>query len=176
MDIFTYCPVCGQRLPEPVEPPDKLLVQTCPACGTEHWRNAKPCAGALVVRDGRVLLGRRAIEPALGKWDIPGGFLKPWEHPRDGAARELLEETGLQVEPGAICAIVTDTYADQLYTLTVYYFARVLRGEEHPDDDVAELRWFAADELPGEYAFGHSAQVLSAWAASAGAADCSAKR
>lgn len=171
MDIFTYCPVCGQRLPEPVVPSGRLLVQTCPACGTDHWRNAKPCAGALVVRDGRVLLGRRAIEPALGKWDIPGGFLLPWEHPRDGAAREVLEETGLRVEPGAICAIVTDTYADQAYTLTVYYFARVLGGEEHPDDDVAELRWFAADELPDEYAFGHCAQVLSAWAASAAASE-----
>jgi ADP-ribose pyrophosphatase YjhB (NUDIX family) len=118
-----------------------------------------------VVRDGEVLLGRRAVEPARGCWDIPGGFLEPWEHPADGAAREVAEETGLLVRPKEIIATVVDTYQDRVYTLNVYYLAEVVGGTERAADDLAELRWFAAAELPSALAFPHCAQVLDAWQA-----------
>jgi ADP-ribose pyrophosphatase YjhB (NUDIX family) len=140
--------------------------QTCSACGAVHFRNAKPCAGALVVRDGRVLLGRRAVAPARGCWDIPGGFLDPWEHPADGAVREVAEETGLQVRLTGLLAVVVDTYHERDYTLNVYYLAEVLGGTEHPADDLAELRWFGPAELPEELAFPHCRGVLAAWQAS----------
>jgi ADP-ribose pyrophosphatase YjhB (NUDIX family) len=139
--------------------------QTCSACGAVHFRNAKPCAGALVVRDGRVLLGRRAVEPARGCWDIPGGFLNPWEHPADAAIREVAEETGLQVRLGQLLTMLVDTYEESDYTLNVYYLAEVVEGVERPADDVAELRWFGPDELPRELAFPHCAQVLALYQA-----------
>jgi 8-oxo-dGTP pyrophosphatase MutT (NUDIX family) len=53
----------------------------------------------LLVRDGRVLIGRRKIEPRKGHWDLPGGFLEEGELPLDGLRREFLEETGLDVRP-----------------------------------------------------------------------------
>ena len=61
---------------------------------TQDSSNAKPTGSALVVREGRVPLVRRAIEPARGAWDIPGGFLEHDEHPEAGAVRELQEGTG----------------------------------------------------------------------------------
>jgi 8-oxo-dGTP diphosphatase len=134
-----------------------------------HYRNAKPCAGALVVRDGQVLLGRRAIDPAKGSWDIPGGFLEPWEHPADAAVREVAEETGLQVKLTQLLSVAIDTYHDEYYTLNLYYVAEIVGGVEQAADDLAELRWFAPDELPAEYAFAHSHDVLAAWQALAGA-------
>jgi ADP-ribose pyrophosphatase YjhB (NUDIX family) len=163
--LFRFCPDCGQRLPEPTEAPARLLAQTCPACQAVHYRNAKPCAGALVVRDGRLLLGRRAEPPALGAWDIPGGFLEPWEHPAEGAIREVAEETGLQVRPLGLFAVVVDTYDQgRWYCLNMYYLAEVVGGAERPADDLAELRWFAPDELP-EMAFPAQNDVLRVWAA-----------
>ena len=54
---------------------------------------------ALVERDGRLLLGRRAFDPSVGLWDLPGGFLEENEHPLDALVRELREETGLEIEP-----------------------------------------------------------------------------
>jgi ADP-ribose pyrophosphatase YjhB (NUDIX family) len=163
--VFRYCPDCGGRLIPPDPPAERVVSQVCPTCATEHFRNAKPCAGALVIRDGRALLGRRAIEPARGRWDIPGGFLNPWEHPADAAVRELQEETGLSIRLVRILSVVMDTYQDRDYTLNIYYLAEVVGGAEAPADDLAELRWFAPAELPLDLAFPHASQVLEAWRA-----------
>ena len=163
--VFRFCPACGAPLPPPAEPPERLVRQQCPACGAIHYKNAKPTASALVVKDGRVLLGRRSVEPLLGRWDVPGGYLEPWEDPLDGVKRELLEETGLIIEPTDVLAILIDTYGDSsLYTFNVYYLARLVGGDMQPADDVSELRWFARDELP-EVAFESGREALLLWAA-----------
>src|SRR4051794_4274090 len=85
-----FCSHCAAELPSP--PP-----VTCERCGASHYANPKPCGGALVTRDGRLLLIRRATEPYRGSWDIPGGFCEPREHPAAAAEREVREETGLEV-------------------------------------------------------------------------------
>jgi ADP-ribose pyrophosphatase YjhB (NUDIX family) len=163
MYAFRFCPDCGAQLPE-LQDADRVLAQTCNTCSAIHWRNAKPCAGALVVSDGRVLLGRRAVEPARGAWDIPGGFLEPWELPQHAAAREVLEETGLVVETDDDPFIVViDRYADRDYTLNLYYRAEIVGGSPRPADDLAELHWFAPGELPTDLAFAHCAEVLNKW-------------
>jgi ADP-ribose pyrophosphatase YjhB (NUDIX family) len=129
-----------------------------------HYRNAKPTAGALIVREGKVLLGRRAVEPFLGWWDIPGGFLDPWEHPADGVVREVREETGLIVLPGELLSVIVDTYGDGGdYTLNFYYLAANVAGEPRPADDVAELGWFAPEALPEQVAFASGRQALATW-------------
>ena len=161
MYVFRFCPDCGAEMPR-VEA-ERVLSQSCDACGAVHWRNAKPCAGALVVQDGRVLLGRRAVEPARGAWDIPGGFVEPWELPADAAVREVREETGLEVRLARLLTIVIDTYAGRDYTLNVYYVAEPIGGTLQPADDLAEVQWFAPDGLPSEFAFAHCAEVLAEW-------------
>jgi 8-oxo-dGTP diphosphatase len=160
-----FCPVCGNRLSG--KPPLE-----CPRCGTQHWRNAKPCAGALVVRDGRLLLLRRANEPWFGRWDIPGGFCDAEEHPMATAAREAREETGIEVEITGFLGMWLDRYPDPnepdrpVVTLNAYYHA-VAPGDAPglPEPgEASELRWFAPDELPAEIAFpDHAAAVLTAW-------------
>jgi len=131
-----------------------------------HYRNAKPCAGAIIVRDGHVLLGRRNREPYRDWWDIPGGFLDPWEHPADAVVREVAEETGLVVQPTEVLGIFPDTYGaeeDADYTLNVYYLVDVISGEPQPADDLAELAWFAAGALPERIAFPNAREVLALW-------------
>lgn len=163
MSLFRFCPSCGQRLPVPDVPPERLLRQDCPACGAVHFKNAKPTASALIIQDGRVLLGRRAVEPRRGCWDTPGGYLEPWEAPEDGVRREVREETGLEIEPTELLAILVDTYAEPgAYTLNLYYLARIVGGQLCAADDVAELRWFPADALP-EVAFASGQRALELW-------------
>jgi hypothetical protein len=99
---WKFCTTCGGPLAAALESHGP---QRCDACGAEHFRNSKPCAGALIARDGRVLLARRAVEPFKGHWDIPGGFLHENEHPEDGVRREILEETGLRVQLAGLLGI-----------------------------------------------------------------------
>jgi ADP-ribose pyrophosphatase YjhB (NUDIX family) len=129
-----------------------------------HFLNSKPCAGGLVVRDGRLLLVRRAFEPFKGWWDVPGGFLEAGEHPVDGVVRELREETGLEVRPGDLFGIYMDRYgADGHPTLNVYYRCEVVGGAERAGDDAAELGWFAPDALPDRIAFENGRQIIADW-------------
>lgn len=161
-----FCPRCGGLLETVVRPGDDRPRQACVACGRVHYRNAKPCAGALIVRDGCVLLVKRAIQPFLGWWDIPGGFLEEDEHPQAGAIREVREETSLEVRLTGLLGFYVDRYSysdEGEYCLNIYFLAEVVGGREQPGDDAADLAWFAPDTLPKEIAFDHVRVVLADW-------------
>ena len=136
----------------------------CRACGHVNWRNAKACAGVLIVRNGKVLLVRRATEPYRGDWDIPGGFCEEDEHPADAAVREVREETGLEIELTGLFGLWMDEYEGQ-HTLNVYYLAHPLGTKIHVGDDADGAAWFAPDALPARIAFENGRKVLRAWAA-----------
>jgi ADP-ribose pyrophosphatase YjhB (NUDIX family) len=102
---------------------------------------------------------------------VPGGFCGPREHPKDAAAREVREETGLVVRVGSIAGIWMDTYAPEgphadKVTLNVYFHAEIDGPERTTTDpnEVTEIGWFRPEELPRELAFpGHVPALLAAW-------------
>jgi 8-oxo-dGTP diphosphatase len=102
------------------------------------------CAGA-VVRDasGRLLLVRRAHEPAIGKWSLPGGRIEPGETPAHAAAREVREETGLEVEIGELLQTVDIWGGYRVHD----FAATVLGGQLRAGDDASDVRWCAPDEV-----------------------------
>lgn len=160
---WRFCPRCAHAL----EHGEGRV--TCGSCGFVGYANSSPCACALVEDEqGRLLLARRAVEPYRGLWDAPGGFLEEHEHPLHGLRRELREETGLEIEPVAFLGVWMDWYGggpDASATLNMFWTARIAGGEARAADDVAELRWFAPDELPPseELAFTLLPSVLAAW-------------
>lgn len=166
MPEVRFCSACGAELSS--QPP-----VACSSCGTKHWRNPKPCANAVVVEEGKVLLVRRAQAPWEGAWCSPGGFSEAGEHPIETVEREVLEETGLRVAVTGYIGVWVDEYTDELavpstdFINVAYYTAEPLGGPEGPVDEneVSELRWFGWDELPRELAPPHT---LSAVLASAG--------
>lgn len=161
MSAFTFCPRCGSQLA--VDAAHPVAPQKCFCCGSTHYHNSKPCAGALIVEGDRVLLAERGIEPHRGDWDVPGGFLEPGEDPLEGARREVREETGLEVDLEGPFAILVDRYSysnEMDYTLNVYYVARITGGVPKPADDVASLRWFPIAEPPNQIAFEHCRELL----------------
>jgi 8-oxo-dGTP diphosphatase len=165
LEGWRWCPRCRTELQ------GDLSRLECPSCGFVNYASSKPTAGALVEdADGRVLLARRAHEPFKGRWDIPGGFLEEGEAPLDGIRRELREETGLDVEPLEFVGAWMDRYGGDSTaeaTLNMYWTARSLGGDPRPADDVDELHWFPAEELPAaeELAFENVPLVLAAWRA-----------
>src|SRR3954465_8803970 len=82
LDGWRVCPRCGHELEK-----RELGHLGCPGCGSEYYANSAPAVQGVLERDGRVLLARRAIEPRLGYWDLPGGVLEEGEGPLDGARR-----------------------------------------------------------------------------------------
>lgn len=135
----------------------------CSACGHTFYANPSPSVCALVVRDGRLLLARRAGDPGKGKWDMPGGFVEEGEDPLDALRRELQEETGLDVEVGEFFGVYADWYFER-GTLNLYWLAAA-DGEPNATDDISEVAWFSPDELPArdEIAFENVARVLARW-------------
>jgi ADP-ribose pyrophosphatase YjhB (NUDIX family) len=134
----------------------------CVRCEFIFYQNSKPTSSVLVVERGRVLLAKRGIEPYLGWWDIPGGFLENGEHPEAGAVREVAEETGLQIKLTELLGIYIDTYGRSgEYTLNLCYTADLVSGRPNPASDVTELRWFDLDALPDQVAFNWSRDALA---------------
>jgi 8-oxo-dGTP diphosphatase len=121
----------------------------------------------LLVRDGRVLIGRRKIEPRKGHWDLPGGFLEEGELPLDGLRREFLEETGLDVRPVEWIGAHVDPYDDH-FVLGLTWIVEA-EGDPVPADDVEELAWFRPGEIPEEMAFPSQNDVLRLWVQRQGA-------
>lgn len=162
LDDWRHCPRCATAVTA-----DAGRFE-CPRCGFATYAHSKPTASGVVVDDGgRVLLSKRAKDPFAGKWDLPGGFLEEGEHPLDGVKRELREEAGIEIGYERLLGIWMDRYEYRrrvVETLNIYYTARLAEGAPEPADDVAEFRWFAANEVPlDELAFAHIPEVLSAW-------------
>jgi ADP-ribose pyrophosphatase YjhB (NUDIX family) len=156
LDSWRFCPRCGESL---TRAGDGHVV--C-ARGHEHWANAIPGVQGVLERDGRVLLALRAIEPRRGYWDLPGGLVDETEGPENALRREFLEETGLDVALGAFLGVRIEPYGERhVFSLTWTVHAE---GTPVAADDVAELRWFAPDEIP-EMAFPGQDVVLAAWVA-----------
>lgn len=165
---WKLCPVCGGQLATLQHEPDAQPHVECASCGRAYFANPKPCTTALAEHpDGRLLLVRRAIEPFLGYWDLPGGFMEEGEHAPDAVLRELLEETGLRGELLGLLSVHPDRYGERhASTLNLFYRVRV----ENPGDacaasDVAELGWFPCSELPprDELAFECVPAAIADW-------------
>jgi ADP-ribose pyrophosphatase YjhB (NUDIX family) len=115
--------------------------------------------GGVVIEDGRALLIKRGSEPLLGQWSIPGGTLELGESLQHGVARELLEETGLEVQVldmiEAFDRIFLDPTAPnagdrsrpKYHYVIVDYLCERLAGEAKAGSDVTDVAYAREDEL-----------------------------
>jgi ADP-ribose pyrophosphatase YjhB (NUDIX family) len=108
--------------------------------------------GAVIVSGHRALLVRRNTEPLRGEWSVPGGMLELGETLRDGVRREVLEETGLTVEPGEVLDVFDSIFTDasgrtQYHYVLIDYLCRPLSGDARPGSDVSDVRWVGPEAL-----------------------------
>jgi ADP-ribose pyrophosphatase YjhB (NUDIX family) len=105
--------------------------------------------GALVHDDDRrLLLVRRAREPGLGRWSVPGGQVEPGESDEAAVRREALEETGLHVTVGMLVGTVIRPGPDgELYDIRDYACALAVQTPPVAGDDAAEVRWATRADL-----------------------------
>jgi len=107
-----------------------------------------PCVGAVVTdAEGRLLMIKRGHEPAAGLWSIPGGRIEPGETDAEALVREMLEETGLTVEPGRLLGRVQRAGLGGTVIDIRDYAATVISGTLRAGDDAADVRWVIAAEM-----------------------------
>ena len=155
---YEFCPRCAGRFESrrlKDGDPERLV---CGACGFVFYLGPKLVAGAIVELDGGMVLIQRAIEPGYGLWTFPGGFVERGEVAEAAAARETLEETGLEIEVTGIVGLYT--YEDQAPAIAVFA-ARVTGGEPAPLDETLDVRAFPREGLPwSEMAFPSTEHAL----------------
>lgn len=133
---YKFCPQCKNDLDLSGEFP------YCKDCNLTIYKNSKPCSSVLIIKDGKVLMSKRGIEPYKGDWDTIGGFLKSGEHPEVGALREVMEETGLTIKITGLLGIYMDKYGENGDdTQSNVYLAEIISGDIKPQDDVSSLEW-----------------------------------
>lgn len=126
--------------------------RVCPACRYVYFTDPKVGVGVAVVEDGRLLLIKRAMNPERGKWSLPAGFIDQGEDPKDAAAREALEETGLIVRIEGVLDVFHNPPGTGGASVFILYRAQIIGGELAAADDAADAGFFALDQLP-ELAF-----------------------
>ena len=158
-----FCPACGRPVEQRLLEADHRPRLVC-ADGHVTWRNPRVVVGTLPVEGGRVWLARRAIEPAIGLWGNPSGFLELGESVQEGARRETEEETELRVEVGRLIGVYSRPHVG---VVTIAFEASVVGGRPEPAAETSELRAFAPDEIPwDEIAFTTAESALRDWVAS----------
>jgi 8-oxo-dGTP diphosphatase len=107
--------------------------------------------GAVIIADGRVLLVKRGHPPLAGEWSIPGGMLEVGERVREAAVREVLEETGLTVEPADLLGVYDRILPDSggkahYHYVLIDFLCRRVSGEPKAAGDADDVRWFTWEE------------------------------
>lgn len=159
MDLHdvNYCLRCGTAL---------ILAErygrerkTCPACDWVYFADPKVAVATLILKDGKVLLARRGINPGRGRWTLPAGFVDAGEDPARAAERECLEEAGIQVKVTGLLTVIFGQEHPRGAHIIIFYRADIILGELTPGDDVDQVAFFDYSMLP-PLAFQSTRQVL----------------
>ena len=157
LDDVNFCTRCGERLA--LAERFGRLRPVCAACGWIYFADPKVAAAALIEKNGRVLLARRANDPQRGLWTLPAGFVDAGEDPRRAVEREVFEETGLSGQVTGLLDVLYGQEHPRGAHILIVYRLEVTGGELRPGDDVDQVGFFARDDLP-PLAFQTTYQIL----------------
>lgn len=143
--MITYCPDCAHPVEYRVPDGDDRERAVCSNCSTVHYHNPRVITGTLPLWEGRVLLCRRDIEPRLGFWTLPAGFLELEETTEQGALRETWEEAKARVSIRHLLGLYNIRRVNQIYLI---YLADLDRPDFAPTPESSEVKLFAFDEIP----------------------------
>ncbi|HEX5805671.1 MAG TPA: NUDIX hydrolase [Macromonas sp.] len=146
-----HCRQCGTEVEHRVpDDGDTKTRAVCPSCGTIHYENPLNVVGTVPYwgpQGEQVLLCKRNIEPRLGKWTLPAGFMELGESTAEGALRETIEEAGADIEMEGLFTLLNVVRAGQVH---LYYRARLRSDRFDPGFETQEARLFHEHEIPWE--------------------------
>jgi 8-oxo-dGTP diphosphatase len=160
-NTYTYCPHCAASLVE--KRIYNALRSTCPACGFIYFLDPKVVTVVVVQHAGKLLLGRRNIDPGKGLWSFVSGYVDRGEKVEEAAVREVKEETNLDVQLDNLLGIYSENGNPHV---VIAYRASVVNDDVSEmagqPDEVSELAFFTREEMP-DLAFPMDRQILQDW-------------
>ncbi len=155
---YRFCPRCGGALAPRIvksNEPERLV---CENCSFIFYQDPKVVAGTICMLDGGVVLLRRGIEPAMGKWVFPGGYVDRGESTTEAAVRETLEESCLEVATRSLLGVYSYPKSSNII---IVYVAEVVGGTLAAGDESTEAGTFPLSRIPwDELAFPSTAEAL----------------
>jgi ADP-ribose pyrophosphatase YjhB (NUDIX family) len=156
---YRFCPRCGGGLDRRVVKANEPKRLVCQVCSFIFYQDPKVVAGTVISLDGGIVLLKRSVEPALGKWVFPGGYVDRGESVQDAAVRETKEESQLDVQLGPLLNVYSYTRSPNVI---VVYVADVIAGELAAGDESLEARIFSPNDVPWqELAFDSTRDALN---------------
>src|SRR5499425_2216371 len=155
---YRFCPRCGgdleKRIVKPTEP--KRLV--CLNCSFIFYQDPKVVAGTIFTLNGGIVLLKRGVEPAMGKWVFPSGYVDRGESVQDAAIRETKEESQVDVKLGPLLNVYSYPRSPNVI---VVYTAEIIGGEPVAADESVEAGSFPPAKIPwDELAFDSTRDAL----------------
>jgi len=162
-----FCHFCARPLIRCfVDDRDRLF---CQNCQVPIYENPVPASAVVLVdKNHRVLLVKRAVEPKIGYWCLPGGFMELHETPESSALRELEEETGICGKIERLIGLTTHESPRYHTILMMGFLVKTFQGQPIAGDDASDVKFFAPEHLP-EIAFSSHARFIQMYMDSLGA-------
>lgn len=145
---MNYCSHCGASVIQKIPPGDNLPRHVCNQCELIHYHNPKIVAGCIPEWEDQILLCRRAIEPRLGLWTFPAGFMELGESTEQAAIRETKEEARAEVEITALYAVLSLPHIGQVYLV---FRGRMLAPTCEAGEESLEVRLFPLAAIPWDH-------------------------
>jgi ADP-ribose pyrophosphatase YjhB (NUDIX family) len=156
-----YCSQCGEKVNLKIPLDDNRERFVCNHCDLVHYQNPNNVCGAILTSGDRVLLCKRAIEPRLGFWTLPAGFMENNETVAEAAARESMEEANAQSGPLSLFGVFSMPYISQVHLM---FHGQLISDDVFPGIESLEVGLFRQDEIPwDDLAFpviGHSLRLF----------------
>ena len=139
----------------------KYRNEPCPTCGA--FTNRGVTIDAVIVKDGKILLIKRGVEPFKRYWGLIGGYVGWDETVEDAVRRELKEELGLDATSLRFIKLYSNPDRHPKQSIDMAYAVEVT-GDPRPGDDAVDFHWYPIDALPNELAFDHK-QIIEDYCA-----------
>ena len=144
---MNYCSSCGEKVSLVIPEGDNRQRHVCNSCDTIHYENPKIVTGCIPEWQDKILLCKRAIEPRIGLWTLPAGFMENRETNIEGAARETAEEANAKVDNMQLFSVFSIAHINQVYTM---YRGDLVAGEASPGIESLDVALLTEDEIPWE--------------------------
>ena len=143
--IMKFCSICGSGVVLRVPEGDNLPRYICDHCDTIHYQNPKIVTGCIPEWEDKILLCQRAIEPRIGLWTLPAGFMENRETTLQAAQRETQEEANAEVEIKELYALFNIPHISQVYLI---FRAELLNLKFGPGAESLDVKLFREQDIP----------------------------